>query len=74
MQKLEAGNVSVFAVLRPLHRVLAYALFALVLVHLAAALHHGLVRRDGVLRAMLGWERRTDAAPDPLQGPIEPAP
>lgn len=71
---LTAADPALFAVLRPLHRVLAYALFALVLVHLAAALYHGLVRRDGVLRAMLGWERRTDAAPDPLQGPIEPAP
>ena len=51
-------NVSLFAWLRPLHRVLAYALFATVLGHLAAALYHGLVKRDGVLASMLGWERR----------------
>lgn len=46
-----------FAPLRWLHRTLAYALFALVLLHLGAALHHGLIRRDGVLRSML-WRRR----------------
>lgn len=45
-----------FAALRWLHRTLAYALFALVLLHLGAALHHGLIRRDGVLRSML-WRR-----------------
>lgn len=50
-----------FAALRWLHRTLAYALFALVLMHLGAALHHGLIRRDGVLRSML-WLRREAAA------------
>lgn len=50
-------NGAWYACLRPLHGVLAYGLFVLVLVHLGAALHHGLVRRDGVLRSMLGWER-----------------
>ncbi|QWP79287.1 cytochrome b [Lysobacter sp. K5869] len=49
-----------FAALRWLHRTLAYALFGLVLLHLGAALHHGLIRRDGVLRSML-W-RRGEAA------------
>lgn len=49
-----------FAALRWLHRSLAYALFALVLLHLGAALHHGLIRRDGVLRSML-WRRRAVA-------------
>ncbi|MBD3729381.1 MAG: cytochrome b [Sphingomonadales bacterium] len=46
-------DLTVYAVLRELHGVVAYALFALVLLHLAAALTHGLVRRDGVLRSML---------------------
>lgn len=68
------ADPALFAVLRPLHRVLAYALFALVLVHLAAALHHGLVRRDGVLRAMLGWERTSEPAPGADPVPVEPAP
>jgi cytochrome b561 len=32
--------------------VLAYLLFLTVLAHLAAALFHGLIRRDGVLESM----------------------
>jgi cytochrome b561 len=51
------ADPDLYAVLRPLHRWGAYALFALVLLHLSAALHHGLVRRDGVLASMSGWER-----------------
>jgi len=46
-------NAGVFAVLRAAHRYLAYLLFATVLLHLAAGLFHGLIRRDGVLRSML---------------------
>ncbi len=38
--------------LRQAHTWLAYVLFATVLVHLGAALFHGLIRRDGVLRSM----------------------
>jgi cytochrome b561 len=34
------------------HVLLAFAFFALILLHLAAALYHALVRRDGVFRAM----------------------
>jgi len=43
-----------FAWLRHAHRWLAYAFFATFLVHFAAALYHALVRRDGVMRAMVG--------------------
>lgn len=46
-------NADVFAVLRAAHRYLAYLLFATVLLHLAAGLFHGLIRRDGVLASML---------------------
>ncbi|HWX12892.1 MAG TPA: cytochrome b [Trinickia sp.] len=49
-------DVRVFALLRALHTWLAYALFATVLLHLAAALMHGLIRRDGVLASMT-WGR-----------------
>lgn len=49
-------DVRVFALLRALHTWLAFALFAMVLLHLAAALMHGLVRRDGVL-ASITWGR-----------------
>ena len=45
-------NATVYAVLREAHTLFAYLLFATVLVHLAAALFHGLVRRDGVLESM----------------------
>ncbi|MEA3082564.1 MAG: hypothetical protein QOC89_261 [Paraburkholderia sp.] len=41
-----------FALLRALHSWLAFALFATVLLHLAAALFHALIRRDGVFSSM----------------------
>jgi cytochrome b561 len=37
------------------HRYLALCFFALIVVHLAAALFHALIRRDGVFRAMSPW-------------------
>ncbi|AGZ28028.1 cytochrome b [Burkholderia pseudomallei] len=43
-----------FAWLRYAHRWLAYLFFATFLAHFAAALYHGMIRRDGVLRAMVG--------------------
>ena len=46
-----------YAVLRPLHTVLAFALFATFLVHLAAALTHALIFRDGVFFSMASWRR-----------------
>lgn len=50
-----------FAVLRGSHRALAYLLFGVFLLHFAAALYHGLIRRDGVLRSML-WRRAATQA------------
>jgi cytochrome b561 len=41
------------------HRVLAFAFFALILLHFAAALFHALIRRDGVFTSM---------APVPIEG------
>lgn len=41
-----------FAWLRNAHELLAFVLFATVVLHLAAALFHGLIRRDGVLGSM----------------------
>jgi cytochrome b561 len=40
------------AVLWDAHFYLAFAFFALILLHVAAALFHGLVRRDGVFETM----------------------
>jgi len=48
---------NLYAVLRQLHTLLAYALFLTVMVYLAAALFHGLIRRDGVLESMASWRR-----------------
>ena len=45
-------SLMLYALLRPLHTVLGYLLFATVLVHFGAALFHGLVLRDGVLQSM----------------------
>jgi cytochrome b561 len=45
-------DLTLYAWLRDLHTVLAYLLFATFLVHFAAALYHGLIRRDGVFKAM----------------------
>lgn len=45
------------------HFYLAFAFFALVLLHLAAALFHALVRRDGVFESMAPVPSSDDAAP-----------
>jgi cytochrome b561 len=46
----------VYAVLRTAHTFLAYLFFATILAHIAAALFHVLIRRDGVFQAMT-WRR-----------------
>jgi cytochrome b561 len=50
------------AILWNAHRLLALAFFALILLHLAAALFHALVRRDGVFQQMAGG-RPPDVSP-----------
>lgn len=45
-------DAALYAVLRQAHHWLGYLLFATVLLHLGAALFHGLIRRDGVLASM----------------------
>jgi cytochrome b561 len=50
-------NLALYGWLRPLHTELAYLLFATFLAHLAAALFHGAIRRDGVLSSMASWRR-----------------
>ena len=46
----------VYAVLRTAHTFLAYLFFATILAHIAAALFHALIHRDGVFQAMT-WRR-----------------
>ncbi len=45
------------------HRTLAFAFFALILLHLGAALFHALIRRDGVFEAMAPVPDRSVAGP-----------
>jgi cytochrome b561 len=45
-------DLTLYAWLRDLHTDLAYLFFATFLVHFAAALFHGLIRRDGVFASM----------------------
>lgn len=51
---LLAADPELYAVLRLAHSLVGYALFATILLHLGAALFHGLIRRDEVLPSMLG--------------------
>ncbi|GBR09340.1 cytochrome b [Gluconobacter frateurii] len=46
-------NPVLWSWLRFAHSILAFVLFGLVLAHIGAALFHGLIRRDGVLRTMV---------------------
>ena len=59
-------NDMVYAALRSAHTVLALTLFAVFFVHLAAALAHGFVFRDGVFQSMAslrpGGESKADVA------------
>jgi cytochrome b561 len=52
------ANDQLHAALRTAHTVLAYLFFATILLHIAAALFHGLIRRDGVLQTMTGGQGR----------------
>jgi cytochrome b561 len=49
-------NDQVYAALRTAHTLLAYMFFATILLHIAAALFHVLIRRDGVFQSMT-WRR-----------------
>ena len=63
-------NAWAFAWLRTAHGVLAYLLFFTFLAHMGAALYHGLIRRDGVLRSMMGNRPRMPA-PTPVDATPE---
>ena len=55
-------NPELHSMLWNAHRFLAFCFFALILLHLAAALFHALIRRDGVYEAM---------APFPAHPPVK---
>ena len=54
LAKILPHDDQLHAVLLTTHIVLAYMFFATILLHVAGALFHGLIRRDGVFRAMAG--------------------
>lgn len=56
-------DLALYAFLRQAHTVVALLFFALILAHLSAALMHGLIRRDGVLRSMTVGHRRAGVSP-----------
>lgn len=58
---LLSPNPSLFAALRTLHTVLAYALFVTFLAHLGAVLFHTLIVRDRLLSRMLPWRSGSKA-------------
>jgi cytochrome b561 len=56
---LLSPDPTLYAWLRRAHTALAYALFATILTHLAAALLHGLILRDGVFGSMASLSLRS---------------
>ncbi|MFA5963239.1 MAG: cytochrome b/b6 domain-containing protein [Sphingomonas sp.] len=68
-------DLGLYAFLREAHTVVALLFYALILAHLAAALMHGLIRRDGVLRSMtVGHHREPATVPaSDHDDPEEPA-
>jgi cytochrome b561 len=57
---LTGDDPDLAGVLKEFHVWAAWGLLLMVVAHVAAALWHHLVRRDGVLHAMLPWLRRRD--------------
>jgi cytochrome b561 len=59
-------DAALYAVLRTAHTVLALLLFATFIAHLAAALLHALVYRDGVFPSMASWKIASGKSADSL--------
>ena len=47
------ASLSSYGLFRELHALLAWSLFAVIVLHISAALHHGMIRKDSVLPSML---------------------
>ncbi|HVM84344.1 MAG TPA: cytochrome b/b6 domain-containing protein [Candidatus Binatia bacterium] len=56
-------STGLHALLWTAHQYLAFAFFALILLHLAAALFHALIRRDGVFQSMTSGSPPKERAP-----------
>jgi cytochrome b561 len=58
LPKIMPHNDELYAFLRSAHTILAFLFFATILLHVAAALFHALIRRDSVFPSMAGrWSR-----------------
>ena len=53
-----APDKAISLLFQSLHELAAWMLLALIGIHAAAALFHGLILRDGVLQRMLPWTGR----------------
>ena len=47
------ASIKAYGFYRELHGVMAWSLFGVIVMHISAALHHGLIRQDSVLPSML---------------------
>ena len=52
-------SVTLYAILRKTHTILAYLLFVAFIAHFGAVLFHTLIVRDGMLSRMLPWRARS---------------
>lgn len=50
---LVSEGIESYGLYRELHGIIAWALFGVIVMHISAALHHGLIRQDSVLPSML---------------------
>ncbi len=57
--RLMAHDKATAQLFHQIHTFAAWVFLALIAVHIAAALVHRFIRRDGVLRSMLPWPQRT---------------
>jgi hypothetical protein len=59
-----AGPITLYAVLRISHSILAFLLFLTFTAHMSAVLFHTLVLRDGLIDRMALWPTKSPAAAD----------
>jgi len=50
---LVSESIASYSLFREAHGIIAWSLFGVIVLHISAALHHGLIRQDSVLPSML---------------------
>ena len=63
LPRIVPQSASLHTALWNAHFYLAFLFFALILMHLAAALFHALIRRDGVFDSMASLSTHAESAP-----------